>query len=96
MDGKFNIKVNIEGIDLPLTVSSTDEEKVYRDAASLIQDRLRKLRTRYPSLPSDKYYYAMVMLYTAVDAVNASNSASTAPVMEMMADLDKELSDIVK
>jgi hypothetical protein len=38
----------------------------------------------------------MVMLYTAVEAVNASNSASTAPVMEMMADLDKELSDIVK
>ena len=96
MEGKLNIKVNIEDVDLPLTVNSTEEEKVYRDAASLIQDRLRKLRERYPNLPADKYYYAMVMLYTAVDAVNANNNASTAPLMDMVSDLDKELSEILK
>lgn len=95
MDGKLNIKVNIEGIDLPLTVKTTDEEKAYRDAASLIQDRLRKYRARFPNLPSDKYYYAMVMLNTAVDAVNASNSASTAPLMEAISDLDKEISEVL-
>lgn len=95
MNGRLNIKVNIEGVDLPLTVNSTEEEKVYRDAASLIQDRLRKLRTRYPNLPSDKYYYAMVMLYTAVDAVHANNSADTAPFLDMIQDLDKELSEVL-
>ena len=96
MEGKLNIKVNIEDVDLPLTVNSTEEEKVYRDAASLIQDRLWKLRERYPNLPADKYYYAMVMLYTAVDAVNANNSASTAPLMDMINDLDKEISETLK
>ncbi|MBR3443115.1 MAG: cell division protein ZapA [Bacteroidaceae bacterium] len=93
--GKLNIKVNIEGVDLPLTVNSTDEEKVYRDAASLIQDRLRKLRDLYSGLP-EKTYYAMVMLYTAVDAVHASNTASTGPLMEVITDLEKELDNVLK
>jgi hypothetical protein len=88
---KQNINVNIEGIDLPLSVSSPEEEKVYRDATILIQKRLRSLREFYPNLPSDKYYYAMAMLYTAVDAVRAENAASTEPFMTMMADLDHEL-----
>lgn len=96
MERKLNITVNIEGIDLPLTVDNTDEEKVYRDATMLIQKRLRTLRERYPNLPADKYYYAMVMLYTAVDAVKAGNSASTEPYKEFMADLEKDIDTAIK
>lgn len=96
MNGKLNIKVSIEGISLPLTVSTTEEEKVYRDAASLIQDRLQKLRARYPNLPDDKYYHAMVMLYTAVDAVNASNKANSGPLMDAIRELDKEVCEAIK
>ncbi len=95
MERKLNITVNIEGIDLPLTVNSTDEEKIYRDASKLIQERLRTLRSRYPNLPTDKYYYAMVMLYTAVDAVNAENKTSTEPYNQMMADLEQEIDKIL-
>lgn len=84
---KLNIKVNIEGIELPLTVNGSEEEKVYRDAALLIQKRLQTLRERYPKLPDEKYYYAMVMLYTGVDAVNAASSASTEPYVQMIDDL---------
>lgn len=87
---KQNINVNIEGVDLPLTVDS-EEEKTYRDATVMIQQRLRKLRAIYPNLPSDKYYYAMAMLYTAVDAVNAASQASTEPFMEMMKDLKQDV-----
>lgn len=93
MERKLNIKINIEGIDLPLTVNSTEEEKDYRDAATLIQTRLRSLRDRYPNLPTKEYYYAMVLLNTAVDAVRAANSASTTPYTEAIADLEKEIND---
>lgn len=86
---KQNINVNIEGVDLPLTVES-EEEKIYRDASILIQQRLRQLRERYPNLPDNRYYYAMAMLYTAVDAVKASLDASRQPMLDMMADLKKD------
>ncbi len=91
---RMNIKVTIEGIELPLTVNAEDE-KTYRDAASLIAQRLRGLRDRFPNLPNDKYYYAMVMLNTAVDAVRATNSASTAPYVETITDLDAEMDAVL-
>ncbi|MDE5998566.1 MAG: cell division protein ZapA, partial [Bacteroidaceae bacterium] len=57
MANKLSINVTIDGIRLPLQVSSTNEEKVYRDAASAIQQRIQRLRDRYPNLPNEKYYY---------------------------------------
>lgn len=86
---KQNISVNIEGVELPLTVDS-GEEKMYRDATVLIQQRLRQLRELYPNLPHDRYYYAMALLYTAVDAVKAADDASAQPLMELMGDLKQD------
>lgn len=91
---KLNINVTIEGIQLPLQVSSTDEERVYRDAASNIQRRIQKLRDAYPNMPNDKFYYVMAMLTTAAEAVNASDRTDTQPYIEMMHDLDKEIESI--
>ena len=71
MAKKLNIKVTIEDIQLPLQVSTPDEEKVYRDAAAMIQRRIQRLRDAYPHLPNDKYYYVMAMLNTAVEAVKS-------------------------
>ena len=96
MANKLNINVTIEGVQIPLQVSSPEEEKVYRDAASLIQTRLRNLRERYPNVPSDKYHYAMVLLYTGVDAVRASNKASTESYKDMIIDLEKEIDELLK
>jgi hypothetical protein len=90
-DKKLSIKVSIDGIPLSLTVSDADEEKLYRDAASLSQGRIQKLRALYPKVPSDNYYYAMAMLNTAVDAVRMSNRIDTQPFVEMMDDLEKEI-----
>lgn len=86
---KQNISVNIEGVELPLAVDS-GEEKMYRDATVLIQQRLRQLRETYPNLPQDRYYYAMALLYTAVDAVKAANDASAQPLVELMGDLKQD------
>lgn len=95
MERKQNITVSIEGIQLPLTVKTEEEEKIYRDAASLIQGRLQKLRDLYPTLPNEKYYYAMVMLNTAADAVRASNRANMGPVIDIITDLNKDIEAII-
>ncbi len=94
MERRQNITVTIEGIQLPLTVRTEEEEKIYRDAASMIQDRLQKLRDLYPTLPNEKYYYAMVMLNTAADAVRASNRANMGPVLDIINDLNKDIEAI--
>ncbi len=88
---KQNIKVTIEDIALPLTASSPEEEKLFRDAASLIQNRIQRLREVYKNLPSDKYYYVMAMFNTAVDAVRAADRVDNTPYSTMMADIEKEL-----
>ena len=94
MERRQNITVYIEGIQLPLTVKTEEEEKIYRDAASMIQDRLQKLRDLYPTLPNEKYYYAMVMLNTAADAVRASNRANMGPLLDIINDLNKDIEAI--
>lgn len=93
MANKLNINVTIEGIQLPLLVSSPEEEKVYRDAASSIQRRIQRLRDAYPNLTNDKYY-VMAMLNTSVEAVRASNRTDTQPYIEMMHDLEKEIKSL--
>ena len=94
MANKLNINVTIEGIQLPLQVSSPEEEKVYRDAATNIQRRIQRLRDAYPNLTNDKYYYVMAMLNTAAEAVKASDRTDTQPYIEMMHDLEKEIESL--
>ena len=89
---KLNITVSIDGIPLSLTVANSEEEKIYRDAASLSQARIQKLRAIYKdNVPNDKYYYVMAMLNTAVESVRISNRNDTSPFLEMMEDLEKEI-----
>lgn len=94
MTEKLNIKVTIEAIPLPLQVSSPEEEKIYRDAAATIQNRIQKLRDAYPSLPNDKYYYVMAMLNTAVEAAKTMDKVDNQPYQDMMHDLEKEIESL--
>lgn len=93
-DKKQNISVTIEDVVLPLTASSPEEEKLYRDAASHIQSRLQRLREVYKNLPSDKYYYVMAMFNTSVDAVRTANRVDSTPIDNMMANIEKELDSL--
>lgn len=92
---KFNISVFIEGIRLPMQVANAEEEKIYRDAASNIQNRIHQLRTAYPTL-NEKHHYAMAMLMTAVDSVLSSNRNDTQPFFDLMKDLEAEIDKNVK
>ena len=94
MANKLNINVTIEGIQLPLKVSTAEEETMYRDAAASIQRRIQRLRDAYPNMPNDKYYYVMAMLNTAFEAEKASERANNEPFTEMMHDLEKEIESL--
>lgn len=94
MANKLNINVTIEDIRLPLQVSSPDEEKMYRDAASSIQRRIQRLRDAYPNQPNDKDYYVMAMLLTAVEAEKAAERTNNTPFVEMMQDIEKEIDSL--
>ena len=91
MAGKLNIKVIIEGIQLPLQVSTPEEEQLYRNAASAIQHRIQRLRDAYPTVPNDKTYYVMAMLNTAVEAAKVANKVDMTPFVEMMQDIEEEI-----
>lgn len=91
---KLNINVTIEDVPLPLQVETPDEERIYRTAAANIQRRIQRLRDAYPNLPSDKYYYVMAMLNTAVEAVKTADRQDTKPYTEMMHDIEKEINSL--
>ncbi|MDO4801843.1 MAG: cell division protein ZapA [Prevotellaceae bacterium] len=97
MDGqKIAVNLRIGKIMLPMTVSNTEQEKIVRDAATLVQNKLNAIHDRFPSLPSEEYYYAMAALNAAIDAVSASDKASAAPLMEVVNELSDEIEELIK
>lgn len=97
MDGqKIAVNLRIGKIMIPMTVANTEQEKTVRDAATLVQTKLNAIHDRFPSLPSEEYYYAMAALNTAIDAVSASDKASAAPVMEVIRELENEIEGLIK
>ena len=54
MEGnKITVNVRIGNVTLPMTVSTTEEEEVVRNAASLVQSKLNSFRDKFPKLPSE-------------------------------------------
>lgn len=91
---RIKVNISVEDLQFPIYVANTDEETLYRNAAKEIQRRLFQLRTKYPSLPSEKYYYIMAMLNTFVDAVKTANRVNNKPYMEMMNGLEEEINSL--
>ena len=78
----------------PMTVSSVEEEQLWRKAASDINKRLVFLRNKYSSVPNEKYYYVMAMLTVFVDCLKVENKADNAPFMEMMKDIENKINEL--
>ena len=92
MERKQKIHIQIDGIDLPMLVSSTDEEKRYRDAAKYINECLLSVKQKYPNVPSEKYYTSIVMLDLARKGVEISNAHSIEPYKKAISELSSEIS----
>ena len=90
----ITVNVNIEGVTLPMTVATTEEERLYRQAATLVNNRLHAMRERYPDLPSDNYYFSMVLLNTAVEALRNEGKTDAKPVADLINSLEKEIDEL--
>ena len=91
MERKQKIHIQINGVDLPMLVSSTDEEKRYRDAAKYINDSLLAVKQKYPQVPNEKYYTSIVMLDLARKGVEISNAHSVEPYKKAVSELSSEI-----
>lgn len=79
-----------------MTVSNIEQEKTVRDAADMVQAKLNLIYDRFPTLPSEEYYYAMASLNVAIEAVSTAEKASAAPVMDVLAQLQSEIDEVIK
>lgn len=88
----MQITLNIEHERIPLNVSTTQEEKLYRDASMHIQQHLQSLRKRYAGL-SEQTYYVMAMLENEVTTQQERDRLSAAPLMQLVRQLDQDVAD---
>ncbi len=93
MEQRQKIRIRIDGVELPMAVGSADEEKLYRDAALHINKRILSVKQKYPTVPSEKYYTAIVMLELATKGVSISNNTSVEPYKKSISELSKEIAD---
>lgn len=91
---RLNITISVEDMQFPMTVSNAEEEKLWRKAAADIQKRLQFLRSKYSSVPNEKYYYVMAMLTVFVDCVKIENKVDNAPYTEMMNGIEEKLAEL--
>ena len=93
MDDLFEIKLMVGGTYYPLTIHRKDE-RLYREAARRINDKLNRYREHFPQL-SDEKYFVMAAVHIAMVNVTLEDINDTAPYKEKIQQLDKELDSIL-
>ena len=89
----FEIKLMVGGTYYPLTIHRKDE-RLYREAARRINDKLNRYRNRYPQLSEEKYY-VMAAVHIAMVNVMLEDFNDTAPYKDKIRQMDKELDSIL-
>ena len=93
MDDLFEIKLMVGGTYYPLTIHRKDE-RLYREAARRINDKLNRYRERYPQLSEEKYY-VMAAVHISMVNIMWEDFNDTAPYKDKIRQLDKELDSIL-
>ena len=93
MDELFEIKLMVGGTYYPLTIPRKDE-RLYREAARRINDKLNRYREHFPQLSEEKYY-VMAAVHIAMVNVMLEDFNDTAPYKDKIRLLDKELDSIL-
>lgn len=91
MDDKQRITLMIGDTNFTLNVDRS-EEQAYRDASKLINNKLNKYRTYFGKADSMKVI-SMVALELSVEKVKLENKNDTAPYIEKLEGLTKELEE---
>ena len=89
----FEIKLMVGGTYYPLTIHRKDE-RLYREAARRINDKLNRYRERYPQLSEEKYY-VMAAVHISMVNIMWEDFNDTAPYKDKIRQLDKELDSIL-
>lgn len=89
MDDKLRITLMIGDIQYSLNINRADEQ-VYRNASKLINNKLNKYRAYFDKLDPIRVM-SMVALEIAVEKVGLENKNDTAPYIEKLEELTKEL-----
>lgn len=93
MDDLFEIKLMVGGTYYPLTIPRKDE-RLYREAARRINDKLNRYRERYPQLSEEKYY-VMAAVHISMVNIMWENFNDTTPYKDKIRQLDQELDSIL-
>ena len=93
MDDLFEIKLMVGGTYYPLKIRRKDE-RLYREAARRINDKLNKYREHFPQL-SDEKYFVMAAVHIAMVNAMLEDFNDTAPYKEKIQQMDKELGSIL-
>ena len=89
----FEIKLMVGGTYYPLTIPRKDE-RLYREAARRINDKLNRYREHFPQLSEEKYY-VMAAVHIAMVNVMLEDFNDTAPYKDKIQQMDKELDSIL-
>lgn len=93
MEDEFEIKLMVGSTYYPLKIKRKDE-RIYREAARRINDKLNRYRKKYPQLSEEKYY-VMSAIHIAMVNVMLEDYNDTVPYQEKIKELDQELDNIL-
>ena len=93
MDKLMKIHLLIDNERYPLTIPREDE-KLYRDAAKQIDNKLNKYRSTFPDFSPSKYW-AMVALELAFENTSLKDKNDTQPYTEKIKELTKDIESII-
>ena len=93
MDDKQNISLWV-GNQLFELIVPREDEKLYRDAAKLIKDKLNRSRREYPSFTTDRIW-AMSMLELSFQYVMVKDRNDTQPFIDKIKELTTDIDQCI-
>lgn len=93
MDDKQNISLWV-GNQLFELIVPREDEKLYRDAAKLIKDKLNRYRREYPSFTTDRIW-AMSMLELSFQYVMVKDRNDTQPFIDKIKELTTDIDQCI-
>ena len=92
---KQHITLNIHDTVISIMVPQEDEAK-YREAGTLINERLNTYFNYYKDAKSNKEIYFYAMIDIALKYINESKRNDTKPILNVLEELNKEIEDSLK
>ena len=92
---KQHITLNIHDTVISIMVPQEDEAK-YREAGTLINERLNTYFNYYKDAKSNKEIYFYAMIDIALKYINESKRNDTKPILNVLEELNKEIEESLK